>query len=393
MSCSGQDALDVANISNIFVVCGLIRGAPQRISPGPPLVWDAGSRWSSPLYSCATAVKANVKTVTFRLNGTDGLKSLTVDSIKDKMYKDNSMAPLWGMEDTGRAIGNIEPIWGLVSPDYEKFPNVSTVRKPDFYLPGYTGGGLQVNSFSDSSFGALKNLPASQFFRFALGGVYGGGNGYDESVPGISSSGVQLDYSGHSSVALFRRWQKLSSTESGMASVLNLIWTDLAAPSVVGTKGTLGPGNKGAQSKAGTMTVQPFARKVKYNWVFAIPALILAVVLLLITVIGLAFAILGISSLTTMKRRLRETSPGRIYTVLVHPGEARMDTPSKEWEATLGRTEVAPNLMAGRSAEASGLLADGKLEDNEDGESAGQRDSLTRRDAKHGATDIRTDPM
>jgi hypothetical protein len=307
-----------------------------------------------------------------------------VDNIKDKMYTNNSMAPLWGMEDSGRTVAEIAPIWGLVSPDYENFPNVSTVRKPEFYLPGYTGGGLQVASFSDSAFGNLQNLPAANFYRYALGGAYGGNDGA-ETMPGIDTTGIQIDYSGHSSVALFRRWQQLSSTESGMASIINLIWTDIAAPSVVGTKGTLGPGNRGAQNEVSAMHVQPFVSKIKYNWAFGVPAFIIAALLLLITIISVAFGALGISSLAIMKQRLRETSPGRIYTVLLHPNETGMSVPSKEWAATMGRTEVTPDHLASQSTAASGLLdtggtLNGDTEKNESGE---QRDELSQRDVKH----------
>lgn len=366
MSCSGQDATDIANMTNIFVICGLLRGAPQRIDPGHPLVWEAGSRWSSPLYSCASAVKASIKDVSFRLNGTDGLRSLTVDKVENMAYKDTSMAPLWGMEDTGLRVPAISPIWGLVSPDYEGYPNLSTIRKPEFFLPGYTGGGLQMDGFRDSStFIAMENLPAAHFFRSALGGTYGGWT-YSESTPGIETTLAQLDYSGHSSVALFQRWQNLSKSEAGMASIINLIWTDLAAPAVVGTKGTLGPGNAGAKAEIVAMTVRPFVRGVTYDWRYAIPALILAALLLLLFLVGLVFSILRKSSFSIIRQRLQETSPGRIYTAFLYPDRVKIGMHSRNWARLHASTQIAPGAMDYRGGESSGLVVDGVAANDHD---------------------------
>lgn len=44
--CSGVGSNDKANITNIFVKCGLMRSVPKRISPGSPMLFEAGSKWS-----------------------------------------------------------------------------------------------------------------------------------------------------------------------------------------------------------------------------------------------------------------------------------------------------------------------------------------------------------
>jgi hypothetical protein len=366
VACSGQDSFDFANMTNPFVVCGILRGAPQRLDNGPPLIWNAGSRWSSPLYSCATTIKANIKTVNFRLNGTEGLKSLTVDSITEKTYKDNASAPLWGMEDSGRMLAEMRPVWGLVSPDYHQFPNVSTVRKPSFYLPGYSGGGIGLSGFSEGASRNVFNLPASEFYLSALGGTYGGFS-YGDSVPGMeASSNPQLDYTGHSNAALFRRWQRLSASETGIASIINLIWTDLAAPSVVGTKSVRGQGNAGAKNGVSAVQIRPFVRKIKYTWAWAIPAFILAAVLVVITLVDIAFAALGIVSMAIMRKRLQQTSPGRIYSSLVQSGDVSLESPrSADWARRNGQEVVEPELVVASRSETSGLLGSGK-EDDED---------------------------
>lgn len=46
------------------------------------------------------------------------------------------------------------------------------------------------------------------------------------------------DYSGLTAgLALYRKWQALSMNAVGAAQIVNLVWTDIAANSVVGTRG------------------------------------------------------------------------------------------------------------------------------------------------------------
>lgn len=201
--CSGAGLLDIANITNIFVLCGLVRGPPQRVDNGSPLVWDSGSKWSSPMYACASAVKATIKTVSFQLNGTDGLRSLSILNVKDKSYKDKGRMPLWGVEDSGKTVDQITPVWGLISPIYENYPNISTVRQPSLYIPGYAGGPSGISGLGPYSM--YQNLPASDFFRYAMSSVFGTSTlGF--TVPTVEGGSRPFtDYSSYSSVALFQR--------------------------------------------------------------------------------------------------------------------------------------------------------------------------------------------
>lgn len=103
------------------------------------------------------------------------------------------------MEDSGLAVDEINPVWRLLSPEYENYPNISTARKPSFYLPGWAS---PLDSGLDSHF-TFQNLPGSDFFRHALISVYGESTlGF--SVPGIMVGGLvpSINYSGYSSVAL-----------------------------------------------------------------------------------------------------------------------------------------------------------------------------------------------
>ncbi|PGH00009.1 hypothetical protein AJ80_09246 [Polytolypa hystricis UAMH7299] len=89
----------LANMSFVGVQCGLVFGVSQRINNGTKQNgFSLSGKWSVPMYSCATATKASIKAVSFKYNGTDGLNSLQVDSIKEKVYASNDELPVWGVE-------------------------------------------------------------------------------------------------------------------------------------------------------------------------------------------------------------------------------------------------------------------------------------------------------
>jgi hypothetical protein len=324
--CSGAGAEDMANISNIFVACGLMRGAPQRVDEGSPLILDGGSQWSSPLYACASAVKATAKTVSFNLNGTQGLQSLSVTDLRAKVYLDSNSVPLWGVEDSGMTNDDISPVWGLISPVYENYPNISVVRQESLYLPGYP-----VDDFGYSSV-SYENMPASDFAPSAMSGAY--------AIPPLIGTNPSVDYSGYSNMAMYVRWQNLSKTPEGASTIVNLIWTDMAASAIVGTKGVLGPGNAGSARDTVQIVIQPIVSKIKYRYLFAIPACVLAVMILIISSIALLTLILRRSNLDTMRRRLYQSSTGRILTMFLYPGDCDMKTTSKKWSQAVGTKDV-----------------------------------------------------
>jgi hypothetical protein len=122
-----------------------MHGIPQRTDGGDGLTFESGSRWTQKIYSCASTVRATIKTVSFNYNGTDNsLKNLAVTNISDKTYEDEKDLPLWGVENTGNTYNEdeISLIWGLVSDAYENHANVSTIRQSSLYLPGYDAGSL-----------------------------------------------------------------------------------------------------------------------------------------------------------------------------------------------------------------------------------------------------------
>ncbi|PCG97336.1 Hypothetical protein PENO1_063700 [Penicillium occitanis (nom. inval.)] len=124
--CKRTTQYDYANISNIATACGMIYGVPQRQSLGNPLIFDPGSNWSIPMYTCATATKALIKTVTFQFNGSDDLSGLKVTQISEKVYPDGTSMPLWAVENTNLSMSDVAPLWGLVTPDTARQINISS---------------------------------------------------------------------------------------------------------------------------------------------------------------------------------------------------------------------------------------------------------------------------
>ncbi|KAI9872848.1 MAG: hypothetical protein M1823_008068, partial [Watsoniomyces obsoletus] len=93
-ACTGFSGAN-SNMSSVAVGCGLIYGAPRLANGETALFYDPGTKLSMPIYSCASAAKVSIKTYSLRYNGTQGLKSLYVDSIRDQSDAENTY---WGIE-------------------------------------------------------------------------------------------------------------------------------------------------------------------------------------------------------------------------------------------------------------------------------------------------------
>ncbi|KAL4865301.1 hypothetical protein BDV12DRAFT_200244 [Aspergillus spectabilis] len=168
-SCAGaQGGGDRANINNILVSCGLMFGAARRTDNTDSAIFINGTRWSVPLLTCATVIKASIKSVKPETKG-PGQHNASVSRISDKVYDNTSSAPLWGVDDLNYNLSDARPIWGLVSPSYENHPSISTLRRPHLYLPGYTLGEIT----------SPVNLPGTTFHSVALNRAYDIGSGID----------------------------------------------------------------------------------------------------------------------------------------------------------------------------------------------------------------------
>ncbi|KIX09482.1 uncharacterized protein Z518_00562 [Rhinocladiella mackenziei CBS 650.93] len=340
-ACNGVSPASKSNMSNVAVGCGLVYGIPRLPDGEVKLVYDPGSRLSMPLQSCATAVKMSVKTYSFRFNGTSSLQSLHVDSINER--SPDSPPTYWGIENNSDLDLNIQdtpPLWGLVSSDTKESPSLSVVKNPHLYLAGYLG------SFAMLTSTGVDNMPGLTFPIDALASLYNG-----DAFDTYNSFGW---YSGKSSFSMFALWQKLA-TRGETARIVNLIFADLAANGLVGTKSWLPspntiPGTDGKvqkrQSSSGgggdtaQVPVVVYSRQIKYNWVYGVPAYIGIFFTAVIGLATLIFLCLGRTSLSKMKAYLHATSSGRILAAFLYPGESEPQAPTRSWVRGAGGKKI-----------------------------------------------------
>jgi hypothetical protein len=335
--CQGAGGQDYANITNFVAVCGLMYGAPRRQDGSASLLFDPGSSWTVPMYSCISATKAMIKTVSFRFNGSDDLSGLTVTGLTDKVYPNDTSKPLWGVEHTEMALADVKPLWGLVAPHSQGNVSLSTLRKESLWLPGYSG-----LSEGPSTTG-YQNLPGVDFHSDALTAAYDVGYGLNRMV----------DYSGQSNLAIYRLWQDLSRTPTTAAKILNLIWTDVAANSVVGTKSMEAHheakrkrDNNVATSDSNTVPVTVYQRRIKYHLPYAIPAFIVLFSTTCIFLLTSCIVLFGHAGPSKMRKYLNETSAGRILTAHLYMGVADGDRDvgsersASKWINAVGRKRI-----------------------------------------------------
>ncbi|EER37428.1 predicted protein [Histoplasma capsulatum H143] len=362
--CAGSTFDSPANINTTLVGCSLLYGAANRIDKdGSSLIANPGSRWSLPVYSCASSVKALVKEVTFHFNGTT-FEALEVNSTKPKIYADQESKPLWAVEDLKEIpISNGKPLWGILGPTKStgdiKFPsNISTTFHEHLFLPGYMDDYTILLEGSRGVSDAAQNLPGTEFYTQAMLTALtitrpGGNRGY-------------VDYSGFTSLALFAKWQSLSKTPEGAARILDLVWTDSAANAVMGTKGwgvTSFSATAHQQRQRGKpqdanvrykkretaitdpaeqiVPVTPFKKYIRYKIPFAVPAFIILTVTLATIIALTVLCVMGRTGSKRMRTFLEASSTGRIIGSLVAvEGEENIAMGTKEWVKSVGRKVV-----------------------------------------------------
>lgn len=296
--CTDGDKNRNGDINAITAFCGMILGAAVRKDGGSSLIFAPNSTWSMPMYSCASSAKAIIKTVHFRYNGTDDFASFAVTNVKEKKYAQTSEEPLWAVENTGATLNNVNPLWGIVSPEHESNPNLTTKRKASLWLPGYrSGASLGAIPYNDI---LMENIPGVTFYSNALKVAYS-----IDSRNSLNAINGMTDYSGKTNLAIYAKLQSLSREASSAARIINLIWTDIAANAVVGThgwvsrlspSGTEGKGrqlNLTGEMRTELVPVTRYHRSVRYHFPYAVPAIIALAISLCILILVIAFWLLG----------------------------------------------------------------------------------------------------
>ena len=331
---------DNITIDNIGVACGLMYGAAKPRDGSDSNSLNPGTNWTIPLYGCATANKALIKTVNFSYNGSAGLKDLRVEGILDKVYEQKQDRPLWAVEHReDLVLTEVKPLWGLVSPEFAGDPGITTIQREFLWLP---------ETATDASFGWIQdNIAASQFHGQALTATFNIGG--DDTAFLDTALTKTNDYSGQNNIALFFKWNKLTQSATSASNILNLVWTDLAANAVVGTRACGWSARPGAiqQNHAylspGNIVQVPvilWERHLRYHVVYAIPAIIAAILVLIVTATALTLLLLRRSGLAKLRWYLNHTSPGRVLTLLLYPDESQPQALTSAWLNGVGRKMV-----------------------------------------------------
>lgn len=347
-ACGGTTSQSPSNINSSLIACGLVLGAATRIDGGDNLILDPDTRWKIPLYSCATAMKANIKTVEFQYNGT-GLDALKVRSLKPKTYN-NGNEPVWGVENIPRqSIDTAPPMWGIIGPnstiaestldDY----NISSIKAQSLYLPGYMDQNYPLlRGLNSVPVGTGQNLPGVEFYNQALM------TAYTINVPGFNP---EADYSGARSLALYAKWQRLLQSADGASSIINLVWTDIATNAVVGTKGW---GLDSAASRLSSSTadsspvssntnvpVTVYESHIRYQIPYAVPAFVTLAVTTVLLCLLITLLIMRRTGLKRLRMFLESTTIGRVLSPFIQAEDATSETSSsKGWVKSVGQQKV-----------------------------------------------------
>ncbi|KAG0637144.1 hypothetical protein HOY80DRAFT_1138570 [Tuber brumale] len=309
------------NTTKTAILCSTIFGAAKRTDGGDTgRMHDVGSNWSMPIYTCATAIKASVKVVTLTMNGTHILENLRVDKVVPKNYSSKLEMPVWAVENLGENLDDVNPFWGIVDQKYRDYPYLWTIQREHLWLPSvYRMGTLEEMQQGDS----LSLL----------------------TVPGraLRSIGSNYDYFGDTNFDLRSRWRKLSGTQNSAALILNLIWTDIVANNLVGTKSVpsaYGVTEGDEQPSASMLIVDTYGKKITYDLAFAIPALTILVMWVAMLFLALLMLFTSRVSLAAVRELINHTSTGRSVTNFLYPEICAQSASTKIWVRGAGKKKI-----------------------------------------------------
>jgi hypothetical protein len=311
------------------VSCGLLVGGGRSIHAQdgiPDVPSETGSDvLQKTIYMCASGVRASIKSVDFRYNGTGNyLPNLEVVDIRDKVYDDEQSRPMWAVEASEPQRMTFDPLWGIVDDSYEVTEGFSTMRAEKLWLP-----------------------PAVTM-------SFGGRSGYDSlaaiSAPALTLQGLYSALADNSQYTedsnymypLVERFAELSSNQSSASKIPSLIITDSLASLLVGTKTAIRSDpfpfparlsvNDDPAGQLSRARVVVYRHALGYDLRYAIPGFA-ALVLLALTVVWAIYVVLFSRGriLATLTDMYNQSSTGRLAVGLLRPGRTDPTEPSKSW--------------------------------------------------------------
>ena len=256
------------------------------------------------------------------MNATKGLSDLQVNSIHEKQYSAESL-PIWAVEKVSSAknlrVMDINLLWGIVDPKYAEDAAIETRPGAELYLPACNHG-------LDLGTRAADTLASTAAFTAPWNGIYQ----LAAAVAGTSLVNIP-SYSGESQYGMTLKWRELSKTREGVETMLNLIWTDLVAFTIVGTK-------TGFEGTAPTREVVKYHTVVRYdNMWFAIPAFIAGSMWVIAIILVIIFSVSRMFEWRTLRHYINQTSLGRAMTNIQYSTSATCTERSGKWADTAGK--------------------------------------------------------
>jgi hypothetical protein len=264
--------------------------------------------------------------VSFLYNGTGGrLDNLQVERISDKTFPDERSRPLWAAEHSFDKVMRFDPLWGLVSDEYENLgyeDGFYSIRAEKFWLPASPFMTLNFESFEGND-----ALAAASGLLRRLGNLY-------------STPLGGPDYTGAHDFTMLERFQRLSGSQDRVSQIPSLILADGLAAGLVGTKTAISsrtvqwPASLAVDDTVrGTPSadVIAFKRAIRYDLRYAIPAFIVLALLVLSLLGALGILATSRSILTQLRHIYNQTSAGRLATSLILAEHADPKQRTHEW--------------------------------------------------------------
>lgn len=280
----------------------------------------------------------------FLYNGTT-IDALQVTQSAPKNYSNAANLPLWAVENVvDTTIVNLQPLWGIIGTSNASVPddlksNISTLAKESLRLPGVQNlYSLLESTWKPNPSRVGQYLPGVNFYTQALLGAYAIAR---PNQPGHEGLGDSMgDYSGHTNLAMFSKWRDLSASASKAASIINLVWADVAANAVVGTKGWGSSIQKrDSDSDSDRVPVTVYHKSVQYKIPFAVPAFIVIAVTVGVIAATISLSAMQRTGTGKLRRLLDTTSTGRTITIFLWPETAK-DMKTDVWVKAVGKRKV-----------------------------------------------------
>ncbi|KAI5842735.1 hypothetical protein BZA05DRAFT_174896 [Tricharina praecox] len=202
---------------------------------------------------------------------------------------------------------------------------LSILRSDRLYLPAGAGGTFSSGiSYQPDAMAGTHGLLTvlSETYTKVL------------TVGALSAPEYLPDYTDFVSYPMYTRWQNLSKSTESATLIFNLLWTDIAASLVTGSKPHLASSSTASADPSRPVLV--FERRIKYDLRYAIPAMLFAALWLVLGIAFLLVLLFAGTRVAHITQLLNHTATGRVVTNIVAPDMAPPGAPTKEWAKSAG---------------------------------------------------------